>query len=137
MQENDFIKLSIFMIKTAIILEIDGNSYKKISLSPTAQIILNSRILMALPLMMKIKYGCLLSRLLNTTVLTIAIRQDKKKKEEEEKDWKKKLKPLFFPDDTSMQKNPVSTDKLLELVHEFRIITQHSKLLLCLNTTNT
>lgn len=82
------------MIKSPTILEIDGNSLlcKKVSVNPTANIIVNGKLLRTLPLRMRTRNGCLLSPLLVITVLAIAIRQGKKK-------VGKKPLNCHFPDD--------------------------------------
>ena len=99
------------------------NITKAIYDRPTANMILNSEMLKAFLLNSVIRQGCpLISFLFNIVleVLTIAIRQEKEIKSIQMKSKEVKLL-LFVNDMIFCVENPkVSTQKLLELINEFR-----------------
>ena len=124
--ENAFDKTQHpFMIKTLQTIGIEGaylNIVKAICDKPTANIILNSEKLKALPLRSGTRQGCPLSPLLFNIVLEVlatAIREEKQIKGIQIR--KKEVKLSLFADDMILYIENLkdSISKLLELISEF------------------
>ena len=124
-----------FMIKTLQKVGIEGiyfNIIKAIYDKPTANIILNGEKLKAFPLRSGTRDGCPLSPLLFNIVLEVlamAIREEKEIKGI--KIRKEEVKLSLFEDDMILYiENPKdATSKLLELINEFGIKLQDTKLM--------
>ena len=122
-----------FMIKTLQKAGIEGpylNIIKAISDKPTAGIILNGKNVKVFPLKSGTKQGCPLSPLLFNIVLAVLARAIREEKEIKGIQIGKEVKLSLFADYMILYiENPKdNTRKLLELINEYRKISEGGKL---------